>query len=475
MAIDLTTNWSLVSEQQLYRSDVKLRTYAKVKSQSIENNSTVVQTWMGIYISDTWSYSTTTCTGHVSGASDFSYSNKSFSTGETYLSGGEFTVAHNSDGTARTYITWWLSQTYGGNISYTESTWLNLPTIPRTSYVSVSNSNMTAGQTYTINTNRKSDSFTHTISCKFGSLDWTIASGVGASVNWTPQTSMLAQIPNAKSGTGTITCITYNGSTQIGTSTCSFTLNIPSGSNPTLSSQIVTETNNYVKAKGDSITLQQISSKSVSVKASAKHSASVSKVTCNGVSLTNNGGTWSGTLSNLSTGTFTFIVTDSRGLAASVSVNTTYYEYAKPQLTEGSLTREEQTSSNGTLNVKGNFKDILSNTVTMTYERKVDGNSEGQMSVTPTVSSGNVSYTQDYTDLYYTKSYDVTITITDSFGEVATATIHLGTGAYALWLGKTGIKVSGDGTFGGTVTPSALKLTGATISIDGVSFKITIS
>ena len=468
MAIDLNTNWTLIHEQSLYRTNTKLRVYAKVKSQDVANNSSVVATWMGIYISDSYTYSTSSCTGHVSGASDFSYSNKTFpGNAETYLSGGEFTAGHNADGTGRTYCTWWLSQTFGGSVSYTESTWLNLPTIPRASQPSINtwpgnSPNITAGTACTIHMNRASTSFTHKVTYSIGSASGTIAnSGVTDNVSWTPPTSLCAQFPNATSKSGTITVTTYNGSTEIGSKSCTFNLSIPSNSNPTLSGQSVTEQNSKVIAKGSSITIQQISSKKVSVVPSAKYSASISKVVCNGVTLANSGGTYSTILTNLSTGTFTFTVTDSRGLTGSMTVNTTYYSYSKPQITSGSLTRTEQTSSTGSLNVGGTYSTILSNTVTMKYERKVNGNSEGSSSVTPTLASGKVSYSKSYTDLYYTNSYQVNITITDSFGEVTSATISLGQGAYALWLGKTCAKISGDLTVGGNESVSG------TLSVNG--------
>lgn len=457
-------------------SNSTIKVYADETQVDVANNRSYITTSLAIWTRG--GASATSYNANVTGGNGASGS-LSVGAGETTLVSGGFWATHNSDGSGSVtvgsfFTSTWKSMGYG-EFSFT------LTNIPRASQPSINtypnnSPNIKAGVSCWIHMNRVSTSFTHKVTYSIGSASGTIASsGVTDNVVWTPPTSLCAQFPNATSKSGTITVTTYNGSTIIGTKTCTFNLSIPDDSKPTLSSQTVTETNSYVRAKDDSITLQQISSKSVSVKASAKYSASVSRVTCNGVSLTNNSGTWSGTLSNLSTGTFMFTVTDSRGLTASVSVDTTYYEYSKPQLTEGSLTREEQTSSNGMLNVKGIFKDILSNTVTMTYERKVNGNSEGQMSVTPTVSSGDVSYTQDYTDLYYTKSYDVTITITDSFGEVSSATIHLGTGVFAMWLGKTEVKMGGDLTVCGTHKASVVDLTGTSIQINGVSFKIVIT
>ena len=187
-------------------------------------------------------------------------------------------------------------------------------------------------------------------------------------------------------------------------------------------------------------TVQQISRKDVYVtKVVAEYYSTIVSVVCNGVALTQQSdGSWHGTLSNLSSGTYKFEAKDSRGLSSGIGTTSqTFYEYSRPQLLESSLKRTEQTSSTGSLTVGGTYSTILSNTVTMNYERKVNGTSEGSSSVTPTLASGNVSFSKSYTDLYYTNSYQVVITITDSFGEVASATISLGQGAYALWLGKS--------------------------------------
>ena len=435
MAIDLNTNWTLIHEQSLYRTNTKLRVYAKVKSQDIANNSSVVATWMGIYISDSYTYSTSSCTGHVSGASDFSYSNKTFpGNTETYLSGGEFTAGHNADGTGRTYCTWWLSQTFGGSVSYTESTWLNLPTIPRTSYVSVSNSNMTAGSTYTVNTNRKSTSFTHTITYSIGSASGTIGTNVSDGISWTPSTSLCAQFPNANSKSGTITCVTYNGSTQIGTSTCSFVLSIPSASNPNISINSITENNSNVSSKSSTVTVQMLSNKTVKVTCTPKYSSSISKVYCDGVKLqSSENNVYTGVLSNRQSGTYSFSVTDSRGLSSSTSFTQTFYNYNYPTI-NGTVARNSSTDSNGKLTVNGTYSNILNNTVTMTIQR----NSESAATVSPTVSSGKISLTKTYSDLIYTSVFTFTIKVTDSFKQTASITVNLGLGEFALWLGKNG-------------------------------------
>lgn len=432
-------------------------------SVDVANNRSYVSTQMTITGS---SYKASGLSAGMTGASDRSSSYWSGS--GTVLSGG-FWQTHNADGTGSAVVGFWMSTTYGNSLSWSSGT-IGLTTIPRASQPSVSNSNMTAGSTYTVYTNRASSSFTHTITYAFGSASGTIGTGVGTSVNWTPPTSLLAQIKSSQSGTGTITCVTYSGSSNIGTKTCSFTLSIPSGSNPTLGTPTITENNAYVKAKRSDITVQSLSSKTVSITASSKYSSTISGVWCDGVQLSNNNGTYTGTVSNRQSGNYVFTVKDSRGLTASTTKGQTFYNYSYPTV-YGSVVRKAETSANGTLTVGGTYTNILSNTITMTLSR----NGGTATTESPTISDGSINLSKAYTDLNYTETFTFVVKVTDIFNQSASTEIKLGLGKYALWLGKTGIKVSGDGTFGGTVTPSGLDLTGTTITVNGVSFTITIS
>ena len=65
-------------------------------------------------------------------------------------------------------------------------------------------------------------------------------------------------------------------------------------------------------------------------------------------------------------------------------------------------------------------------------------------SVTPTLSSGNISFSKAYTDLYYTLSFSITVTVTDSFGESMSTTAYLGVGQYAFAMIKQGVVLGPD-------------------------------
>ena len=106
-----------------------------------------------------------------------------------------------------------------------------LTTIPRASSITATDANI--GSASTINISRASSGFTHTITYSFGSLSGTIVTKTSdTSVGWTVPTTFFEQIPNASSGTVTLTCQTYNGNTLIGSKTTTMTVTVPtSGTN----------------------------------------------------------------------------------------------------------------------------------------------------------------------------------------------------------------------------------------------------
>jgi hypothetical protein len=152
-------------------------------------------------------------------------------------------ITHNNDGSKSVDIVVNITgyTTSGGagsgwNVSATKS--VALTTIARVSEPTVSASSVKMGSTVTINTNRKADSLTHTLTYTFGGSTGTIASSVGASYKWTVP-DLAAKISGETKGTCTITCKTYSGSTLIGTDTVSLTLTVQDASTPTVSASTV--------------------------------------------------------------------------------------------------------------------------------------------------------------------------------------------------------------------------------------------
>ena len=166
----------------------------------------------------------------------------------SYYASGEIWVTHNDDGGLSGYV--YATFTKGGTSSYAPSTggvttdWTALWTVPRASTPSIPNGAANIGDSVTISTNRASSSFTHTLSYKFGTATGQIATGVGTSTTWAIPDNLAKQIPNATEGTCTITCVTYNGGTNIGTKTYNCKLKIKDTVKPTVSGNVtVTEGN----------------------------------------------------------------------------------------------------------------------------------------------------------------------------------------------------------------------------------------
>ena len=370
---------------------------------------------------------------------------------------GTYRVTHNADGTKSVSVQIRINSgtdPLNGGVYYQAASGgaqtLTLSTIPRTSKVSISPSSIecNGSNRFTINTNRASSSFTHTITYGFGSASGTIATGVGDSCTWTPGKNLLSQIPNAQSGWGTITCKTYSGSTLIGQSTVDFTLTVGSTSKPSLSGLTIAEQTSIVSSKaGSNATMALLSVKKVTVTASAKDGASVSsvKVTNNGktVTLSKSGSQYVGSISAVTSGKYTVTVTDSRGLSTSQDVSQTYYAYTYPTIESASFSRTSQTGSAGSLTASGKYANMLNNTVTIQVTRT----GLSQATITGSKQSGSWNFTKSYSDLIYTNSYTATIKITDSFGQVAQLNVVLARSQPVLWLGKTRVTVNGRDVF----------------------------
>lgn len=434
-------------------SHTSIHVYADETTVDTANNRSYISTELWILGS---SYSAYNVDCNVTGANGYTNSHLS-ANGWVQLVSGGFWAPHNSDGTGSATVGSYYSSGYG-SMPYEEFT-LTLTKIARASQPSINtypgnSPDITAGTACTIHMNKQS-TFTHTVKYSFGKKSGTIATGVVDNCSWTPPISLLDQITTATVGYGAIYVETYSGSTKVGdTKSCGFTLHLPSNPNPTVGTITATEQHSGVKAKNANITVQQISKKLISVPVTAKYSAGIKSVMCDGVTLTGSNGTYTGYVSNKTSGTYTVTVTDTRGLTSTGTMSQTYYEYAKPFI-NATLKRESETSSKGTLTANGTYSTILSNTITMSIRRN---DASYASTVYPTLSSGKISLSKAYTDLNYVQSFTVNVKVTDGFGETAEVMAALGVGQYALWMGKYNVKVGGklnvgsDLTVGGAIT-----------------------
>lgn len=153
------------------------------------------------------------------------------------------TVGHNADGTK----TFGLMASFSGGGGWSPGNLtiggnsFTLTTIPRSSSASVVAG--VIGSAVTININRQSFSFKHTVRYAWGNKSGTIASNVDTSVTWTIPLDFANDIPNSSTGTGTIYVDTYSGSTLTGTQSVTFTATVPDTMRPTLSSVTLSDAN----------------------------------------------------------------------------------------------------------------------------------------------------------------------------------------------------------------------------------------
>ena len=338
------------------------------------------------------------------------------------------TIDHNADGTKSITIS--ASGSVSGTTltSTSISKSVTLDTIPRESSISCTTANIESKPTITIS--RASSSFTHTITYKFGSLTDTIATKTSATsiTSWTIPASFYAQIPNAKKGEGTLTCITYSGNTQIGEpKTCKLSVTTDETKcKPTVSGAVVDTNAKTVALTGDAnkYLVRFYSTASCTLTASLnKNAGKFLLKTINNVSI-------SGTtldIPNVETGTFEFYAKDSREYYNIDKEAKTLIPYIK-LTNKATAQRTDPTSGNAKITIKGNYFSgsfgAVSNTLTVKYRQ---GTSGDYTTVTPTISNGEYSATVNLTGLDYTKSFKYEVVVSDKLSTVTqTATVQKG-------------------------------------------------
>ncbi|MGN7977446.1 DUF859 family phage minor structural protein [Microbacterium sp. 22195] len=249
-------------------------------------------------------------------------------------------IPHSPDGTRGPAVV--RMHVQYGSITRDGEFWLSLPTIPRatTPRFRVDSTDVTAfdaGTAMTVFLDRASASFTHDVTFQFGTQSGTIATGAGVSAAWTPPLSLLSEIPNATAGTGTVTVVTKNGSTVIGTIGKQFTLRAPASVIPTISGINVADDNPDVASRVGAFVQGQSRLKATVVAAGIYGSTiSSSMVTVDGQTVPSG---QSLPLPQSGTRVVAAAVTDSRGRTASNSGNVTVLPYDLPQIVDFTVQR----------------------------------------------------------------------------------------------------------------------------------------
>ena len=361
------------------------------------------------------------------------------------LGSGSFTLTHNSDGT-QSFSAWAEAAIYTYAISSTKyDYYIKLPQIPRVSDVFVSKGDNIIGQQIDFKISRAVSSFTHTLIWKFGNESGTIASkDFREHITWTPPLDLSKQIPNSESGTGTLTCITYDGNTEIGRKSINFTLQVPSGVKPSIKRFAPSIASSETKKWG--LYVKNHSTVQWDVLAYGAYDSTITKCVISGQNLsyisTNSLTSYSAQSSTLTIAgekVYTVTVTDSRGRTASQTGRITILDYNSPVITSANSFRS---NADGTLNGSGEY---VTHKLTASFYT-LQGNNTIKIEVFDKESSNstyskssviikndsddkivNYSYTYPNSSFKADTKYDFKIVISDSIGQSSTVYTHVGT------------------------------------------------
>lgn len=432
-----------------YGHNMTLEVWSDWNRQDIANNRSTVNVQARLRsngYASVWGV-TAPVTVTVNGNSESSNATINIGTNSSLLFyGKDFVVPHNGDGTKTVGIKLSIGLNVGGYGSSMVAFDLPLPTIARASTGSVTATEL--GQTATINIDRKSSSFKHTLRYDWNGRTGTIASNVDTSYSWTLPLDFASAIPNATSSWGRVFIDTYNGSTKIGTKEATFNANVPASIKPTLGSITLTDSNTTVKnLLGTANTFVQVMS-NIQVtfnNASGSYGSTISSYRAEIVGKnqrTNSNNGLLGIMNFNGTVTIRASVTDSRGRTSNtVDVQANVINYFTPQL---SFSAQRSGSTSTTVTVRRNARiapltigGSQKNRMTISFKYKEHSassytNDTGSASGTWTTISELVNSSANLgASFSVLKSYDLIGVISDNFTSYEYK-ISLGTESYPL-------------------------------------------
>lgn len=424
-------------------------------SQDIANNKSnvTVNMYLSFDGSSYYAYTNYATSGSMTingSTTNYSIASINFSSGQAkdiLLATWTGDIEHNPDGTKTLSVSGsWNTDTTrigSGSCSATKT----LSTIPRASSISCSTANIEENAVITISS--ASNSFTHTVIAYFGNETVTVATGKpGGSFQWTIPSSFYAQIPNAKTGVGTIRCQTYNGGTLIGTKDA--VLNISTSETrckPSISGTVVDTNQTTINLTGDANKLIKYKSTAkATISASAKNSASISKKVINGTTVSGN----ELSIANVSATSFNFETVDSRGYSNSTTVTPSMIDYI-PLTINANFFRPQPTTGEVQLTYSGNYFNgsfgSVSNTLSITwkYKKSTDSSYTTGGTITPTLSGNKISQKTISlgTSFDYQTAYDFQLIAVDKL-TTFTQTANVSVGMPVYYWGKDFFDVVGD-------------------------------
>lgn len=376
------------------------------------------------------------------------------------LGSGTHRVYHNSDG-SKTFsfsfkklfgFTW--GGTYRGEYSGSGSG--TLTTIPRASGLSVSNG--TLGTSQLISADRKSSSFTHTLTWESNGETGTIADKSSAtSWNFTPPLSLAEYVPNGVSLNMKFTLTTYNSGTAVGSASKTVSMSVPATVVPNCGITVEDTTTCFAELGKY---LQKQSKLKIKVTGIGSYGSGITafEVKADGVTysttrtspVTNDSyEVITGVLQSEGTQKVTATVTDTRGRKSTVEATIEIQSYNAPRITQLTVHR---CNADGTENQSGQYAKVTysfsvssasSGTPKLRYKKTTE-TTWTEISLPGGQSADNVSRIFPADD---GSAYDIELVISDSYG-TATRRTSLSTGYTIMHFPASGKGV----TFGGVAT-----------------------
>lgn len=428
-------------------------------SQSIPNNNSVVKQELWLETRNSAWFEDTTYRGmSIEGVSTGSVQNSRYwAPGNTLVLSGQRTIGHNSDGSKTVRGITDFRAVYTGFIDQTINQTLALPKIARATIPT--SGNFTTGVAGTINLPRASSSFTHEVTYKFGSKTGTIATAAGASVSWTPPHDLMTEWTTGITAGISITVVTKNGSTTVGSHTIAKTLTAGSSVVPVVGGVTWYDENNTVRnnigafVQGKSLVRGTLTGVAGVHGSTVPNDGIARRTIVDGVEAAH------GTVFQVNkSGTISASgkVTDSRGRVGTKVANFSQLAYTNPQIVRLSAFRA---NSSGTATPDGTYIRLNIRTVVKSLVVGSEKNSTtiairtrpaGGAWTTRTSKTGALIYDQTSTPIQggagadnflASTSYEIEVTLTDKTGTSVTQTTSVSTAAVTLHLDGTSVGI----------------------------------
>lgn len=315
----------------------------------------------------------------------------------------------------------------------------------------------------TVTIERYNSAYTHKLQVKLGSETQTFTD-IGTTQTITLPSSWLAQIPNATSGSATLTLWTYDAAgNQVGTTdVATFSATVPASIVPSVTASVeIVNSNPTVSGWG--ILLQSFSQIKMTAAGTAGTGATIASFAFSGAGMAQTGAAnvcTGGVIQNSGTLTATVKLTDSRGRQATASIDVTVYPYATPSISDVALFRCTQDGTRddvgGTyLSISGLYSCAPANghnskTVLIRYQQ--NGASAWTTGVANAQSSTVYVFGNGEIDI--TKAYNVQIVNTDALGNATILSLVINQVVAALSLGLKNDRAR----FGGPVRKPGLEI-----------------